>query len=211
MRRRTACGIMLATLGLGCRAPEPVEETYKEFGEEFLPAMVELFERGGEAKQCTLVYVLWVLEARLPYEDNAARSNYNILCLSEGVTGSGNNIHRLVHVKSGYDGERITWQQAFRVGVGSEPAYHGSRNYPQRPTVLELETFLSRAKLTEDIGYYNKRLQACPTKAHHFFVRAKVYPVECKDVFGSIPECFEPILQERYADDPAPPKPPEKS
>ena len=205
LRGLVGCLILAGAL-IGCRGdvtPVTVEVRYPEFGPEFLPSVVELFERGGEdSLQCQMVYVLWALESRIPSDDVGGVTMASVLCLGEGVTASGKQLFRLLHVNRGQAGNQVVWKPAFRVGINAEAAYSGVRSYEAKPTAVELDTFLKRAQLENDLKYHNLKLTNSKATSHHYYVRAKVYEQECGEVFGRTPTILRQHTQERHADDP---------
>jgi hypothetical protein len=178
---------------------------YNEFGPEFLPSVIALYEQplSQAPNVCSMVYVLYFMEARIPTE--ADESHYmQALTLSEGVTAEGKPQWRFTMVQQTKVEGKIKWEQTGRPGYGSEPSFSGAQLYPAKPTLAELETFVERARLQVKVDFYYILLDACGDPSHRYVVRAKTYDQELNELYGQVPEFLRKYNQERFADDPKP-------
>lgn len=197
---------------LGCRETREVKlVTYSEFGPEFLPQVLERFALGGgEAKECSMVYVIWALETKLPAPDGNRVDFKSVLCACEGKYASGKPLWRMMHLERRDENGVITWPQAGRIAVDAEGGFGGARLYPAKPTIKEIEYFIERAQLEKELEYRCQKLQYTRNNTHTYYVKAKAYPEECKELYGSIPTCLKNITRDWHADEPYPYKLDEK-
>jgi hypothetical protein len=193
---------------IGCGETTPTElVSYREFGDEFLPQIVAIYEQPASASPntCTMVYVLYALEARIPTPDDET-SHVQLLTLTTGHTASGKTQWRLTLVERRVaEGER-KWVQSGRLGFGNTMGFSGAHIFPAQPTWSELESFVERAELQRYIDYYYIKLDAGGDTSHRYFVRAKTYDQELRELFGRVPPFLSKLNQERFADDPKPKK-----
>jgi hypothetical protein len=189
----------------GCRSGEvkTVYVTYSEFGEEFLPQVIALYEQpeGSSPKTFQMVHVLYGMQARLPTEEDDY-SFAQALCLMEGHDASGKPAWRLMVVERFFAEGVWRWKLSTRVGVDAEGGFSGAKDFPALPTWDELEKFVARAKLEQKIEIHSIKLAGAVRKSHRYYVRAKAYEEELKELYGSVPAVLSSLNQEIFGDDP---------
>jgi hypothetical protein len=198
--------VLSVTLGCGSRPTRETFVPYRELGDEFLPAAIEMFQRSDDAAiTCDMLWVTYVLEARIPTEDDEY-SAAQVLVVGRGKYADDTPVWKLMLLDRQVIAGRWEWKFSFRKNItDAEDNFSGVKVFSEQPTWEEFTTYVEKAKLPMKLQYYTTLLSARRSQSRRYYVKARPYAEELRELYGRVPPALAALAQEIYVDEvPAP-------